>query len=137
MVRRISKIWILLRPRMARRMPWTCCKTILSSMIGPTKSRMQDRRPRVEHQWLGGRQWLLMGAAVLCASALADTPPQTPPAQTPAPASQAPPAAPPDAQAPDDGFIEFLGGDDVGDAAWWEFLKKAPPRWKDVPATSP
>jgi len=87
---------------------------------------------------LGGRQWLLIGAA-LCASALADTPPQTqtqtPPA--PAPASQAPPASPPDAQAPDDDFIEFLGGDDVGDAAWWEFLKKGPPRGKDAPATPP
>jgi hypothetical protein len=28
---------------------------------------------------------------------------------------------------PNDEFIEFLGADDVGDAAWWEFLKKAPP----------
>jgi hypothetical protein len=26
---------------------------------------------------------------------------------------------------PDDSFIEFLGGDDVGDAGWWEFLKSA------------
>jgi hypothetical protein len=105
-------------------------------MIGPTKSRIQDRRPRVEHKALWGSQWLLIGAG-LCATALAGTPPQTPPAQTPAPVSQAPPASPPDAQTPDDDFIEFLGGDDVGDAAWWEFLKKAPPRGKDVPATSP
>ena len=30
-------------------------------------------------------------------------------------------------------FIEFLGADDVGDAAWWEFLKKAPPRGRVLP----
>jgi hypothetical protein len=108
-------------------------------MLGPTKSRIQDRRPRVELKSPEGRQWLLIGAAALCASALAGTPPQTqtPPAQTPAPVSQAPPDSPPDAQAPDDDFIEFLGGDDVGDAAWWEFLKKGLPRGKDAPATLP
>jgi hypothetical protein len=38
---------------------------------------------------------------------------------------------------PDDDFIEFLGGDDVGDAAWWEFLKKVPPRRETPPATPP
>jgi hypothetical protein len=27
-----------------------------------------------------------------------------------------------------------LGADDVGDAAWWEFLKKVPPR-ENSPAT--
>jgi hypothetical protein len=36
------------------------------------------------------------------------------------------PAAPP-AKAPDDEFIEFLGEDDHGDAAWWEFLKRTSP----------
>jgi hypothetical protein len=56
--------------------------------------------------------------------------------QTPAPA-QPPPADPPQgraptpaqrpADAPDDEFIEFLGEDDHGDSAWWEFLKKSPP----------
>jgi hypothetical protein len=38
---------------------------------------------------------------------------------------------------PDDDFIEFLGGDDVGDEAWWEFLKKVPPRGNTPPATPP
>jgi hypothetical protein len=28
---------------------------------------------------------------------------------------------------PDDEFIEFLGEDDHGDAAWWEMVKKAQP----------
>jgi hypothetical protein len=39
--------------------------------------------------------------------------------------------------APDEGFLEFLGSDDVGDAAWWEFLKKAPPRGSVPPAPPP
>jgi hypothetical protein len=38
---------------------------------------------------------------------------------------------------PDDDFIEFLGGDDVGDEAWWEFLKKVAPRGNTPPATPP
>jgi hypothetical protein len=38
---------------------------------------------------------------------------------------------------PDEGFLEFLGSDDVGDAAWWEFLKRAPPRGSDPPAPPP
>jgi hypothetical protein len=33
--------------------------------------------------------------------------------------------------------LEFLGSDDVGDAAWWEFLKKAPPSGNNPPATPP
>jgi hypothetical protein len=49
------------------------------------------------------------------------------------PAAAAPAAAAPGAATPDDDFIEFLGADDVGDADWWEFLKKSgqsrdPPR---------
>ena len=74
-----------------------------------------------------------MVSAMVCATANA-TPPQassatpaTPPAATPAP------APPP----PDEGFLEFLGSDDVGDAAWWEFLKKAPPPGTTPPATPP
>ena len=76
---------------------------------------------------------------VLCGTASA-TPPQAtppPPAQTPAP-TPAPPAsaakAPP---APDESFLEFLGSDYVGDTAWWEFLKKAPPRGSDPPPATP
>jgi hypothetical protein len=48
----------------------------------------------------------------LCATAIAAPPPPSPP-----------PTA--SADAPDDEFIDFLGEDDVGDAAWWEFLKKS------------
>ncbi len=45
------------------------------------------------------------------------------------PAARAPPApqAPPATSLPDADFIEFLGEDDHGDAAWWEFLRKAAP----------
>jgi hypothetical protein len=63
-----------------------------------------------------------------------------PPAQAPPPS--APPAGAPHTQPPvdpaDDEFIEFLGADDVGDAAWWEFLKKsAPGKDPPKPATPP
>jgi hypothetical protein len=84
-----------------------------------------------------GWHGLWLGMAV-CAVSLAapqtqpPAPPETPPAATP--------GAPPPASSqgtPDDDFIEFLGGDDVGDAAWWEFLKKVPPRGDPPPATPP
>jgi hypothetical protein len=70
---------------------------------------------------------------VLCATASAAPPPATPtaPAPPPAPSSAKPPAT------PDEGLLEFLGSDDVGDAAWWEFLKKAPPRGSDPPPATP
>jgi hypothetical protein len=75
------------------------------------------------------RSWLLFGA--LCATANA-----TPPAPSPTP-PPAPPRASTPAPPPDEGFLEFLGSDDVGDAAWWEFLKKAPPTGNNPPATPP
>ena len=77
----------------------------------------------------------------MCAAAAAAQPP--PPAsgaqQSPAPGTQPPPGATqtPAQSAPDDDFIEFLGADDVGDAAWWEFLKKAPPRVENPPPATP
>jgi hypothetical protein len=37
------------------------------------------------------------------------------------------------AGAANDEFIEFLGADDVEDAAWWEFLKKSAPRKGQTP----
>jgi len=43
----------------------------------------------------------------------------------------APPAAPPSRQAvppPEDSLFEFLGSDDVGDARWWDYLRKSGPR---------
>ena len=54
-----------------------------------------------------------------------------------APPARDAPHQPPPPGAPDDEFIEFLGADDVGDAAWWEFLKKVPPRGENPPATPP
>jgi hypothetical protein len=66
-----------------------------------------------------------------CAAAIAAPPPPT---TTPPPAAASQPSSPGE---PDDDFIEFLGADDVGDAAWWEFLKKAPPRGQSPPATAP
>jgi hypothetical protein len=72
--------------------------------------------------------WPLL-AAIFCAAARAQTP-----SPAPVPPAQQPPAS--NVEAPDDGLIEFLGSDDVGDAAWWEFLKRAPPR-RYVPPPSP
>jgi hypothetical protein len=69
------------------------------------------------------RYWLVLSTA-LCAVAFAGPPP-------------APARPPPSPDAPDDEFIEFLGADDVGDAAWWEFLKKAAPRKDQHPAPPP
>jgi hypothetical protein len=60
-------------------------------------------------------------------TAAAQTPAQGQPAPQPAQSQGHPPAATQrPADAPDDEFIEFLGEDDHGDSAWWEFLKKTP-----------
>jgi hypothetical protein len=74
---------------------------------------------------------LLLG--VVCATANA----APPPASAPPAASPTVPASAPATVAPDEGFLEFLGSDDVGDAAWWDFLKKAPPRGNVPPASPP
>jgi hypothetical protein len=88
------------------------------------------------------RHWLALGL-VACAAAIAGPPPSQPAPQPPAaapavdaPAVDAPGAAAPAAAAPDDDFIEFLGRDDVGDAALWAFLKKSAQR-KDSTSTPP
>jgi hypothetical protein len=74
---------------------------------------------------MAARHWLVLGAA-LCTAAFAGEPPQAPTAPPAVPQRSPDPT---DAAASDDDFIEFLGEDDVGDAAWWEFLKKsAPPK---------
>jgi hypothetical protein len=83
-------------------------------MIGQTKPRIRDRQHRLK----------LILAALVCATAMAAPPP--PPPQPPAGS----------ADAPDEEFIEFLGEDDVGDAAWWEFLKSTAPSAED-PARPP
>ena len=84
---------------------------------------------------------LLTVAATLCAVVLAVPARAQHPAQ-PALCGQQPPPETPLATEPptdehDDDFIEFLGADDVGDAAWWEFLKKVPPRGENPPAPPP
>jgi hypothetical protein len=70
---------------------------------------------------------------VACAAAFAEQPPSQPPppdaARQPKPAADASGAADPDGD-----FIEFLGADDIGDAALWAFLKKSAQR-KDSTST--
>jgi hypothetical protein len=107
-------------------MPSTCCKTILNFTIGRNGPRIRDLQPRVDLTW--GWHWLLVGALGALANAAPPSPPAPATQEVPQTSSQG---------APDDGFIEFLGTDDVGDAAWWEFLKKAPPRGGNPPATPP
>jgi hypothetical protein len=77
-----------------------------------------------------GRICLLVG--VVCAAANAAPPASAPPAASPTDISSAPATG-----APDESFLEFLGSDDVGDAAWWDFLKKAPPRGNVPPEPPP
>src|ERR1700722_7760294 len=141
MASRISKIWNLLRRRMrVRGTPWKCCKTISNSMIGRIKPRVRDRQPSALFQFMEVRRWRIVSAAlyaviVAAPPAAATTPPPAPAgAQQPSPAATPPQPA---QGAPDEDFIEFLGGDDVGDAAWWEFLKKVPPRGGNPPAPPP
>ncbi len=103
------------------------------SMTLPTRPGTRGRQPKL-HLVRLKRTWLGLCAGV-CTAALAGQPAQPPPASTPPPAG-APPASAPHGQPPvdpaDDEFIEFLGEDDVGDAGWWEFLKKTAPD-KDPP----
>jgi hypothetical protein len=85
------------------------------------------------------RHWLLAGV-IACVAAVAGPAPAPAQGGTPPPSSAQPQGGTPPASSqdpPDDEFIEFLGTDDVGDAAWWEFLKKAPPRGGNPPAAPP
>ena len=43
------------------------------------------------------------------------------------------PAAPP----ADESLFEFLGADDVGDARWWEYLRKSAPQAKAPSSPQP
>ena len=72
------------------------------------------------------RYRLVLGA-LLCAAAVRAQPPVQAPkaAPTPPPASTQSAAPPASQDVPDEEFIEFLGEDDHGDAAWSEFLKRA------------
>ena len=78
-----------------------------------------------------------MFGVLVCAAAAAQAPPSTPGAQQSPSQGTPPPAQSPSQSSPDDDFIEFLGADDVGDADWWEFLKKAPPRGENPPPATP
>jgi hypothetical protein len=98
-------------------------------MILRTKPRIRDRLLRLILT-RPGRICLLLG--VVCAAANAAPPASAPPAASPTDTSSAPATG-----APDESFLEFLGSDDVGDAAWWDFLKKAPPRGNVPPEPPP
>jgi hypothetical protein len=72
------------------------------------------------------RYRLVLGALLWAAAVRAQPPAQAPAQAPPAPAGHTQPAAPAQSQdVPDEEFIEFLGEDDHGDAAWSEFLKRA------------
>lgn len=75
---------------------------------------------------------MLLSVAV-CAAAFAGSLRAQPPAAPPSPKLPNMPPAP-SQDGPDDAFLEFLGADDVGDAAWWEFFKTPPPRGDSSPA---
>ncbi len=83
------------------------------------------------------RAWLYAGAAV-CAAALASppSPPIVSSTSTSASMSASQDSASPTDE-PDDEFIEFLGADDAGDVAWWDFLRGTAPRSQEPPAPPP
>jgi hypothetical protein len=86
---------------------------------------------------MAARHWLALGV-VACAAAFAGPPPSSPAPPPPDAARAATPAV--DAAgvaAPDDDFIEFLGRDDVGDAALWAFLKKSAQRKDSISTPQP
>ena len=84
---------------------------------------------------MAARYWMMFGV-VACAAAFAAPPPSPDTAHDAAPPVDAGVATPGGA-APADDFIEFLGADDVGDAALWAFLKKSAQRKDSTPITPP
>jgi hypothetical protein len=109
-------------------------------MILRIKQRIPGRQPKVEIRLTASRYWFALGAA-LGAVALAGQPPPGSPPQSPAttnaPGVATPGVATPGAGMPNDEFIEFLGADDVGDTALWEFLKNSAPRKVRLPVPPP
>ena len=78
---------------------------------------------------MSSERYVLGLSVLLCAAAFAGwPPPDTPESPEPAPASATDTA--------DDGLIEFLGEDDVGDATWWEFFMKTVQRGENPPSTA-
>ncbi|HEX4152893.1 MAG TPA: hypothetical protein VHY75_11870 [Steroidobacteraceae bacterium] len=83
------------------------------------------------------KHWLVLGAALCALSALGQAPaPGQPSGQSSGQQAPRQASPPPPATVPDEEFIEFLGEDDHGDSAWWEFLKRTPPGSPD-PAPPP
>jgi hypothetical protein len=80
----------------------------------------------------GSKHWLVLAAVAWACAATAQTPAQP---ATPSGSGRPQTAAPktPPAEVPDEELIEFLGEDDHGDEAWWEFLKKTPPGGQTSP----
>jgi hypothetical protein len=77
-----------------------------------------------------------LALGVMCMASLGGAAVADPPASARAAPQQDADVGATGAAMPDDEFIEFLGADDVGDAAWWEFLKKSAPR-KDPSPEAP
>src|SRR5580692_7116036 len=119
MARRTWRTWRLSRRRTATPTPWTCCRTMSISMIGRTEPEARERRRRLKVRW--GYFCCGWGVSLWLTAAAAQSPPSAPPPSPPA-TTQPPQSTRPSDDPPDDELIEFLGGDDVGDAAWWEFL---------------
>ena len=99
-------------------------------MIGRIRPRIRSRKPRIDTRWVGRG---LLASVALCAVAMADVPATPVPSKDSRAASQQSPPK----NAPNDDFIEFLGADDMDDAAWWEFMKKAQSRRGNPPAAAP
>ena len=85
---------------------------------------------------MAARHWLALGM-VACAAAFAEPPPAPAPPPPDAARAATPAVDAPGVDTPDDDFIEFLGRDDVGDAALWAFLKKSAQVQDSTPETSP
>src|SRR3974390_2527196 len=115
-----------------RLMRWRCYRTISIFMILRTKPRIRDQQCKLTFSGF----WVSLLCGAVCTAVSAAPPTAPAPGPGPAPAPVPPPVSAP-APPPDEGFLEFLGSDDVGDAAWWEFLKRAPPRGNDPPAPPP
>jgi hypothetical protein len=103
-------------------------------MIGRIRPPIPERQLRADLRAICEWCWLSAGTA-LCALAIAAPP--APPAPGESRAATPGQHESPSQGVPDDEFIEFLGADDVGDETWWEFLRKAPLRGGNPPATPP
>jgi hypothetical protein len=102
-------------------------------MILPTRRQLPSLR--LKRYRLKAPRFCLASSAFLCCAVALAAPPASqaaPPPQSTPPAGGMPGSQRPDESKaggdPDDEFIEFLGSDDAGDPAWWEFLKRSAAR---------